>query len=331
MVKVTEKYLIRRLAQKPQILRRKRGEADKEYLNRVTHLQLQSQFVDHIAPMANCTSVSVIYLQNNQLQTIHNMTNFPNLTYLYLQNNHITKIENLNCLKHLKKLYLGSNEISVLEGLNELDNLIELHMESQRLAEGETIYFDPRTVKNLGKSLKVLNINQNNITSLHGLSGLTKLEELTASDNKLDDFDEILDSIGSLPKLQKLALRGNPIASDRKYRETIIISSASLRILDDKNVSSETRTFIENLAMKKEKEELKSGAPKMISRSFSDTKSQSMPQSLSGSKLFPLLKMQMMHLPRTVSTFSKTVSPQYFHQSLQAFECGSSRVDSGPN
>lgn len=80
------------------------------------------------------------------------MENFPNLTHLYLQRNFIVRIENLNCLKKLKKIYLGRNEIQVLEGMGDLHEIKEIHLENQDLSIGDTMYFEPLTILNLGVS-----------------------------------------------------------------------------------------------------------------------------------------------------------------------------------
>lgn len=42
--------------------------------------------------------------------------------------------------------YLGGNRIAVVEGLEQLTELKELHLENQRLAPGEKLLFDPRTL-----------------------------------------------------------------------------------------------------------------------------------------------------------------------------------------
>lgn len=45
--------------------------------------------------------------------------------------------------------YLGGNKIAVVEGLEELTELRELHVQNQRLAPGEKLLFDPRTLYSL--------------------------------------------------------------------------------------------------------------------------------------------------------------------------------------
>ena len=45
--------------------------------------------------------------------------------------------------------YISGNCISVVEGLHKLTLLQELHVENQRLQDGETLLFDPRSIKSL--------------------------------------------------------------------------------------------------------------------------------------------------------------------------------------
>ena len=87
------------------------------------------------------------------MNKIENLTFAENLTHLYLQNNRLNKLENLHCLTKLKKLYLAGNQIAVLEGLESCRELTELYIENQRLAEGEKLLFDPRTIDSLANVL----------------------------------------------------------------------------------------------------------------------------------------------------------------------------------
>lgn len=97
--------------------------------------------------------MTVIYLYENFLTKIENLNFAENLTHLYLQNNRLNKLENLNCLTKLKKLYLAGNQIQLLEGLEQCRELTDVHIENQRLAEGEKLLFDPRTIESLANVL----------------------------------------------------------------------------------------------------------------------------------------------------------------------------------
>ncbi|EEB13797.1 Lumican, putative [Pediculus humanus corporis] len=247
MVKLTTKYLFRKISKKNSFQKKKKGETDIEYLNRVTHLHLQSQYIDKISVVPQCQSVKVIYLQNNLIVNLENLNNFPNLTHLYLQHNYINKMENINCLTSLKKLYLGYNEISVVEGLEGMKNLSELHLENQRLPQGETLFFDPRTISHLSQSLKILNLANNNIDSVSPLENLTALTKLIIDGNKLKNVKDFTETIYCWPFLEELNCDDNPMVNDRKYFDEIVVASKSLKILNGKQINEQTREFLTNL------------------------------------------------------------------------------------
>lgn len=304
MVKLTNKYIIQKVIKKSNATPRVTHEqSDWEILSKLTHLHLQSQFIDEIEPITDCHSVSVIYLQNNYLKRIHGIENFPRLTHLYLQRNQISKIENLQNSKFLKKIYLGHNAISVIEGLQFLPNLSELHIENQKLPLGETLYFDPRSIDSLARTLKFLNISDNNIRSLRCLSGLLVLETLIANNNQLDDLNDVADTLMMLPKLKKLNLLGNPVKNDRKYWDVIICSSKLLNELDGKEIQENSRVFVENLAANKESRMKLSKNDKSLEgfenflslAAFSNPKDvlKSCSSGSVGSKLFPAWKQHM--------------------------------------
>lgn len=330
MVKLTTKYLFRKISKKNQVQPRKKDESDLDYLNRITHLYLQSQFIDKIASVPQCQSVSVVYLQNNLLQNIQNLDNFPKLTHLYLQHNYISKIENLSKLTALKKLYLGWNEISVVEGLEGLRNLTELHLENQRLPQGETLYFDPRTICRLGRSLKVLNITNNNVTSILCLEGLKCLTKLVADENQIRDLEDVEETLFYLPCLEELSMIGNPVTGNRKYFDTVMVASKSLKILNGKSIDPQTKIFAANLTANRElRRKLSEFSMRALDSEGSLPDSQGDANYCGGatphigSKLFPLVKNidtnceLLVRLPSKMS--DKNVSP-VFQNSLKVVQ-----------
>lgn len=84
------------------------------------------------------------------------------------------------------------------------------------------------SVFNLQTVLKVLDISQNNLTSLSGLKGLIRLEVLIANDNRLSDLNDVINTLREWPFLRKLSLLRNPVADERWYRDSIIFASKSL-------------------------------------------------------------------------------------------------------
>ena len=188
----------------------------------------------------------MIYLYDNHLTRIENLNFAENLTHLYLQNNRLSKLENLHCCSKLEKLYLAGNQIQVLEGLDQCRHLAEIHLENQRLPNGEKLVFEPRTLQCLvwrsryvvshvstrknGSfvGIEILNIAGNNLDSLAELSGLEKLQNLTASNNNLTNLRELVQLLSIWPSLKRLDTSQNPLCSKARYRERLIVVSTAL-------------------------------------------------------------------------------------------------------
>ncbi|XP_035666625.1 protein phosphatase 1 regulatory subunit 42-like isoform X1 [Branchiostoma floridae] len=224
--------------------KRKRDEPLSQYLRRLTHLYFQERHIDEIDDLSLCKNLSVLYLYDNRIARIQNLHFASNLTHLYLQNNLINKIENLSLLRRLEKLYLGSNEITVVEGLDKLENLKELHIENQRLPPGEKLLFDPRSIQALSATLCVLNVSGNNLEDLQDFRCLGQLNQFMAADNQLEDMKELAQVLTGWVQLWRLELVGNPLCRKAKYRDRVIVMSASLEVLDGKEINETARKFL---------------------------------------------------------------------------------------
>ncbi|KFW12293.1 Protein phosphatase 1 regulatory subunit 42, partial [Eurypyga helias] len=224
-----------------------RSEEDlREYLRKITHLNLSDKNIDAIGDLSLCKNLRVLYLYDNQISQIQNLDFASNITHLYLQNNHITCIENLSSLKNLEKLYLGGNCITVVEGLDKLEEIRELHIESQHLPLGEKLLFDPRSLRSLAKSLSVLNISGNNIDELEDLAVLENLSYLRAVDNQLQHMKDLDVVLNKWTKLRSMDLTGNPICHKPKYRDRVVVQSRTLESLDGKEIKEMERQFLVN-------------------------------------------------------------------------------------
>ncbi|KAK6643637.1 hypothetical protein RUM43_005147 [Polyplax serrata] len=272
MVKLNTKYLIKRNKANKHFLTRKKGDSNEDFLKAVTHLPLQNQFIEEILKMEHCTNLKVLYLQCNLLRNMNNLDNFPNLTHLYLQRNFLVKIENLEVLPKLKKIYLGHNEIQVLEGMDKIKQLKEIHFECQDLSPGETIYFEPLTIRNLGESLQVLNISNNYLESIHGIKCLHSLRVLTAQHNYLSDLEDLTCTISEWNFLRELNLIGNDVTKNKRYLNAIIFASRSLEILDGSPIHPNTRIYVEELTERmknfKSQKEKKTEGPKVTEKAL---------------------------------------------------------------
>ncbi|XP_060581543.1 protein phosphatase 1 regulatory subunit 42-like isoform X3 [Ruditapes philippinarum] len=233
--------------------KKKRDETMHQYLKRLTHLYLENKGIDEVGDdMSLCRNLSVLYLYDNQLTHIPNLHQNQHLTMLYLQNNNISRIEGLAHLVRLTKLYLGGNAITVIEGVEKLDRLQELHVENQALPPGEKLLFDPRSIRAISGSLKVLNVSGNNLDSIKDLECLNQLSHFLAIDNQLNDMKELAHVLGQWYYLNRLDLMGNPLCHKAKYRDRVIVMAKHLETLDGKQISETAKQFLKNWHANKE-------------------------------------------------------------------------------
>ncbi|XP_019942943.1 protein phosphatase 1 regulatory subunit 42 [Paralichthys olivaceus] len=232
--------------------KKKRGLSLPDYLKTLTHLNFSHKNIEDIGDVSMCRNLTVLYLYDNQITNICNLGFASKLTHLHMQNNNIAHIDNLSNLQRLSKLYLSGNRITVVEGLEQLRELKELHLEDQKLAPGEKLLFDPRTLLSLAESLCVLDISNNNIDDISDLAVLREIQTFSAADNELHNMEELEDVFGFWPQLLQMDLRGNPASKKRKYRDRLIIACKSLEVLDERDISEVTRQFLINWKTSKE-------------------------------------------------------------------------------
>lgn len=250
MVKLTLDFIARRTSG---YTKKKREESMDHYLRRLTHLYLEDKHIDDIGDdLSSCPHLTVLYLYDNQLKLIPNLSQNPLLTHLYIQNNAITKLDNLTALRKLTKLYIGGNSIAVVEGLQNLTGLLELHIENQKLAPGEKLLFDPRSINAISGTLSVLNVSGNHLTSLSDLSSLSELTQLFATDNHLSDMKEMAQLTSSWRRLTRIDLANNPLCQRARYRDRIIVMAPHLEIFDGKEVTEMAKQFLKNWQANKE-------------------------------------------------------------------------------
>ena len=135
--------------------RRRKEEEDKNFLKRLTHVNLSDKKIDVIEGLEGCVNLQCLYLTDNRqllfkrplygdiaraltfenfrIRMIENLGFAQNLTHLYLQDNQIEVMENFEPLYNLQKLFIGGNAIQEIRGLEACSNLQELHVQAQRL------------------------------------------------------------------------------------------------------------------------------------------------------------------------------------------------------
>ncbi|XP_022244654.1 protein phosphatase 1 regulatory subunit 42-like [Limulus polyphemus] len=232
---------------------RQEGEDQNSFLARITHLYLQEQNLEDLGELSRCRKLKILYAYDNKITKIPFCQTLANLTALYLQNNKILKMENLDPLLNLKKLHLGGNFIEKVEGLENLKNLEELYVEKQTLPSGESLKFNDSSLRAVQSSLKVLNVSKNQLTTLSNLKELTSLSKLLAKNNCVQKLEYVLQTVEHFNDLRHLELAGNPVSRLPYYRTTLIMNVKTLSILDGKEITEESKTFLQQMYVQRKK------------------------------------------------------------------------------
>ncbi|CAF4305314.1 unnamed protein product, partial [Adineta steineri] len=82
--------------------------------------------------------------------------------------------------------------------------------------------------------------------SLAELSCLEKLQELSASNNSLEDLRELVQLLSIWPRLRRLDTNRNPLCAKGRYRERLIVVSTTLEMLDGKQITDNSRQFLKS-------------------------------------------------------------------------------------
>lgn len=165
--------------------------------------------------LADFRNLKFLDLSTNLLSRVEGLSGLANLQVLRLSRNRITKIENLENLVSLNALDLSMNHIQYIEGLERLENLQLLYLYGNQIMVLEGL-------QNL-RNLKELRIEQNQITDItHLASFQNELEVLEASENSIDNLDEVVVTLSQLEYLVHLSLHDNPIAADPTYRFRVL-------------------------------------------------------------------------------------------------------------
>ncbi|KAJ6652858.1 hypothetical protein lerEdw1_010576 [Lerista edwardsae] len=161
--------------------------------------------------LARVTSLNLSLAKDGgkKFKYIENLEKCEKLEILSLSNNLIEKIEKLDKLLKLCDLNLSYNKISKIEGIEHLHNLQKLNL------AGNEIEHIPAWMGKKLRSLRTLNLRRNKISSLHEVSKLKSLKDLSS-----------------------LFLAENPVVNLPHYRLYTIFHLRSLEELDGRTVTN---------------------------------------------------------------------------------------------
>uniref|UniRef100_A0A8D0HHR8 Centriolin n=1 Tax=Sphenodon punctatus TaxID=8508 RepID=A0A8D0HHR8_SPHPU len=164
--------------------------------------------------LAHVTSLNLSLAKDGgkKFKFIENLEKCDKLEVLNLGNNQIEKIEKLDKQLKLRELNLSYNKISKIEGLEHLHNLQKLNL------AGNEIEHIPVWIGKKLRSLRILHLRQNKISSLHDVAKLKPLKDLTS-----------------------LSLADNPVVNLPHYRLFTIFHLRSLETLEGQPVANHDR------------------------------------------------------------------------------------------
>ncbi|EFX00842.1 protein phosphatase pp1 regulatory subunit [Grosmannia clavigera kw1407] len=194
-------------------------------LRELTDLFLVANKIGKIEGLETLTRMRMLELGSNRIREIRGLDGLVALEELWLAKNKITDLSGLDGLPRLRLLSLQSNRISDLSPLRVVSTLEELYLSHNLLESVASLSVDEtKTSETDGKAsddktaatsilpnLRTLDIGNNKITSLQGIGGLHKLEELWASYNLLNDFTDVERNMADKSSLETVYFEGNPL------------------------------------------------------------------------------------------------------------------------
>ena len=214
-----------------------------EDLTSLTDLNLSRNQIVDVSPLEALTSLTFLNLQNNQIIDVAPLAELTNLTSLLLRGN--DNIINLGALYHLADTHGGPTNIDVpVPGAVTIpdDALAAAVRAALRIAPGDPILPDAMarltrltasrkgitSLEGLEEAgfLETLDVGQNNeISDLAPLSGLTKLKVLDLADNKIT----AISALEGLTTLQTLDLRNNNVTDTARLSKMTHLKNLYVR------------------------------------------------------------------------------------------------------
>ncbi len=184
----------------------------------VTTLELRSLRITDLTGLEHATKLTELDLRGNAVTDISPLRGLTALTTLRLSNNRILDIRPLGNLTALTALSLNNNPLdrAHLPVLKSLTRLKRLELQNTPF-ESQVIF--------AMNWLTYLDLSKNSITSLQGLSGLTKLTHLILAQNEIAD----LSPLDKLTTLKVLNLSQNKISDVRPLAKLISLTHLHLR------------------------------------------------------------------------------------------------------
>ena len=137
-----------------------------EHAVNLIELDLSSNEISNLSPLADLTALTSINLNNNEISDASPLATLTELTHLHLHDNRISDVSALAVLTALTELYLGANLLSTVSPLTGLT------------------------------ALRRLDLSSNEISDLSPLSDLTALNSLRCEANFISDISPLASNDG---------------------------------------------------------------------------------------------------------------------------------------
>jgi len=156
--------------------------------------------LNEISVLSDYVHLRYIYLSSNQLAELGPLSSIKQMLTLILDRNKIEQF-NLPKMNYLQVIDLSYNKINTFDGLDH-PMLKCLNLNYNKLTNLDTMLMDTFT------NLQVLELRNNQFSSLKGLVPLKSLKKLYLAQNRISD----LSPLSKLPSLEVLHLRENEIS-----------------------------------------------------------------------------------------------------------------------
>lgn len=184
----------------------------------------QNRKITDVSPLAELTELEWLNLDSNLLTDISALRNLSQLKYLNLQLNSITNIDAIKDMKELETLEFFRASFTDISALASLNNLRQLWIVESKLID-ISILSRLQNITNLHlawnqivdisalssiEKLEWVALEKNNISNISSLKGLKSLGYLRLWDNQITDIKPLVDN-SDIGEGDIVGLNGNPL------------------------------------------------------------------------------------------------------------------------
>jgi len=240
-------------------------------LHRLTHLYAQENRIESLSDFEAPPALMQLHLGSNRLSLISGLEGCTALAELYLENQ-----TPVMAATPPPELPAGIAEATEAEGVGDEDGGEELFSAESARDGDETddacgepqpppeslpppppppppsLTIEHASLMAISRSLQKLGMSSCAVDddTLEPLIVLQNLRTLDIRGNDLESIARLQQFVVRLPELRSLRIQDNPVASDSKFRERIIVASHVLDELNGKPIKPTERTFLLSLAQR---------------------------------------------------------------------------------